>query len=71
MESNTQGRKKHLVEGTVEEIVKGEKVEEAVEAVEEVAKTIVDKVEAGVGAGRNTVKKKEGFFAKLFSAFRK
>ncbi|MBR0137649.1 MAG: hypothetical protein IJM15_04500 [Erysipelotrichaceae bacterium] len=77
MENNTSGRKKHLVEGTVETITRGEEVlgeavEDAKETLGQVAETVRETVSEAVnGAGRAQATKKKGFFAKILEAFKK
>ena len=73
MEKNTTGRKKHLVEGTVETITRGEEVlgeavEDAKETLGQVAETVKETVS---GAGRKQATKKKGFFAKILESFKK
>ncbi len=74
MEKNTSGRKKHLVDGTVDTITRGAEVAgEAVEEVKEsLGKAVENVSEAINGAGRKSVtRKKKGFFARLLDSFKK
>ena len=66
MESNSQGRKKHMVEGTVQKIARTEEVVEDTvkEARAELAKTA--EASALKGAGR-----KKSFFAMIAEIFKK
>ena len=64
MESNSHGRKKHMVEGTVKTITRtGEIVEDAVE---EVREDLRETVEAA-----KEKKESKGFFARIADLFRK
>ncbi|MBR2545848.1 MAG: hypothetical protein IKE93_06770 [Erysipelotrichaceae bacterium] len=63
MESNSQGRKKHMVEGTVQKIARTDEV------VKDVREDLVNAADAGAklkGAGR-----KKGFFAMIADLFKK
>ena len=63
METNSQGRKKHMVEGTVQKIARTDEV------VREAREDLVNAADAGAklkGAGR-----KKGFFAMNADIFRK
>lgn len=67
MESNSQGRKKHMVEGNVQKIVRTEEVVE--EAVKDARTELATTAQASAkmkGAGR-----KKGFFAKIADLFKK
>ena len=67
MESNSQGRKKHMVEGNVQKIVRTEEVVE--EAVKDARTELATTAQASAkmkGAGRN-----KGFLAKIADLFKK
>ena len=67
MESNSQGRKKHMVEGNVQKIVRTEEVVE--ETVKDARAELATTAQASAkmkGAGR-----KKGFLAKIADLFKK
>ena len=70
METNSQGRKKHLVSGNVADIEKGAEVVK--EAVEKGVDAAEEKVEAAVGVGRKAARtKSKGLFARILGIFGK